>query len=86
MNTRTTTILLAMASLFGIVPSAMAYVGPGAGLTLVGSFIGLCLTLLVALWAVLSWPIRRLLKRRKQGAAGNEKAPEMDQAHDSPPS
>ncbi|MEI6563060.1 MAG: hypothetical protein WCO42_01995 [bacterium] len=81
-----TVFLLAIVSLFGIVPSAMAYVGPGAGLTLVGSFIGLCLTLLVALWAVLSWPIRRLLKRRGRGASGGEKAPEMDHTHDSPSS
>ncbi|MEI6515042.1 MAG: hypothetical protein WCO77_03615 [bacterium] len=83
MNTRLSLVLIAIVSLFGIVPSAMAYVGPGAGLTLVGSFIGLCLTLLVALWAVLSWPIRRLLKRWRRGAAGSEKAPEMDHSHDS---
>ena len=79
-------MLIALVSLFGIVPSAMAYVGPGAGLTLVGSFIGLCLAILAALGAVLMWPIRRLLKRGKRGAAGGEKVPEMDQTHDSPSS
>ena len=86
MNTRDTILLIAVVALMGLVPQAQAYVGPGAGLTLVGSFIGVCLALLVALWAVLSWPIRRLLKRRGRSAAGPEKAPEMDHTHDSSPS
>jgi len=85
-NTRLSVLLITLVSLFGIVPSAMAYVGPGAGLTLVGSFIGLCLTLLVALWAIISWPIRHLLKRRRRETAASQKSPEVDQTHDSPSS
>lgn len=56
-------------------PPALAYVGPGAGLTLVGSFLGLCLAVLVALGAVLSWPIRRMLKLRREKTPPTEGEP-----------
>jgi hypothetical protein len=44
---------------------AQAYVGPGAGVTLIGALIGLVSAVFLALWAVLRWPIRRYLARRK---------------------
>ena len=66
MNPCRTIVAAASVCLFATVPSVLAYVGPGAGLTFVGSFIGLCLALLVALWAVISWPVRRLLRRRRK--------------------
>ncbi|MCI0564437.1 MAG: hypothetical protein MN733_38690 [Nitrososphaera sp.] len=47
---------------------ALAYVGPGAGLTVIGSilaFIGLiCLAVFGFLW----YPIKRLIAKRKQSA------------------
>ena len=45
--------------------SAAAYVGPGAGLSLVGAAVGLVLAILTALGFVILWPFRRALKRRK---------------------
>lgn len=44
--------------------SAAAYVGPGAGITLIGSTIALLLALASALSFVVLWPLRSLLKRR----------------------
>jgi hypothetical protein len=54
---------------------AQAYVGPGAGVTLIGALLGLLSAILLALWAVVRWPIRRLLARRKAAQAGGPNGP-----------
>ena len=41
---------------------AMAYVGPGAGLTLIGSLFGLVVAVLFVLFGIISWPLRMLWK------------------------
>lgn len=51
---------------------AAAYVGPGPGLTMMGSLIGLVGSVLVALLMVLLWPIRlyyKKIKARQRAAA-----------------
>lgn len=48
----------------GVALPAFAYVGPGAGLSMVGAFWGLLLAVFAALAFVVVWPVRRLLKRR----------------------
>lgn len=64
-----TTILLfiASAAIFFTLSAqpALAYVGPGAGLTAIGSFIALVLALVVAVFGFLWYPIKRMLKKRK---------------------
>ena len=72
MNSRMAIMVTAGVALLGVLPSAMAYVGPGAGLTLVGSFIGLLLALAVALWAVVAWPVRRFLRLRRTARDGKQ--------------
>lgn len=47
---------------------AAAYVGPGAGLSLLGAFWGLVLAIGAALGFVILWPLRRMLKRKKGSA------------------
>lgn len=54
--------------------SAFAYIGPGAGISVLGSLLGILGTIVVAIGAILFWPVRKLLKRRKAAAAA--KAPE----------
>ena len=50
---------------------ALAYIGPGAGITMLGALWGVVVAVALALGAVLFWPIRALLRRRKRpvGAA-----------------
>lgn len=44
---------------------AMAYIGPGAGITMLGALWGVVVAVVLALGAILFWPIRALLRRRK---------------------
>lgn len=48
---------------------AQAYVGPGAGVTLIGAAIGLIVAVVVALGVVIMWPLRRAFKRKRAGQA-----------------
>ncbi len=60
-----TTLLLAL----GWTAPALAYIGPGAGLSLLGALWGVLAAVLAALLFLLFWPLRRLLRRRRQPAA-----------------
>lgn len=42
-----------------------AYIGPGAGLSIVGSIVAVLAAIVVAIFGFVWFPIRRLLKRRK---------------------
>ena len=61
---------------------ALAYVGPGAGLTLLGALWGLILAVVMSVGFIVLWPFRRLMRRNKQdrlarettGAAGDDDA------------
>ncbi|MEZ5832815.1 MAG: hypothetical protein R3D05_16705 [Dongiaceae bacterium] len=48
---------------------AFAYVGPGAGLTLLGALWGLVLAVVMSIGFVVLWPFRRLLRRNKHANA-----------------
>jgi hypothetical protein len=54
--------------------AALAYVGPGAGLSLLGALWGLLAAVGAALAFVILWPLRQLLKRMraKRAAAAAE--------------
>jgi membrane protein implicated in regulation of membrane protease activity len=56
------------------VTPAMAYVGPGAGLSLLGAFWGLLVAILAAISFVILYPIRRLVRVRKRPAEALEPA------------
>ncbi|MBT8064735.1 MAG: hypothetical protein KJN94_06925 [Gammaproteobacteria bacterium] len=43
----------------------LAYVGPGAGISVLGSLLGILATIVVAIAAIVLWPVRKMLKRRK---------------------
>jgi uncharacterized membrane protein len=55
-------LAVVVAALSAATPAA-AYVGPGAGLSLVGAFWGLLVAIFAALAFIVIWPVRRLLKR-----------------------
>ncbi len=48
---------------------AMAYVGPGPGLSAIGAFLALFMGLILAMFGFVWYPIKRLLRRmrRKEG-------------------
>jgi len=47
------------------ISTAMAYVGPGAGISVLGSLLSILATIFVAIGAIIFWPLRKYLKRRK---------------------
>ena len=65
-NTATTCLIVAVA-LAGMPSVASAYVGPGAGLSLAAAFWAILVALGTIMAFTLSWPIRRLLRRRSVG-------------------
>jgi len=58
---------------FGLLLSApaMAYIGPGSGISLLGGLWGVLVAIVLAIGAVLIWPIRYMFRRlrRKRGGA-----------------
>ena len=65
-------VLLTMA------PAAFAYIGPGAGISVIGSLVGLLATILLAVGAVLFWPFRRWWKKmRAAKVSANEEDGEL---------
>ena len=68
MNVLLTCLAVVVAALGAAIPAA-AYVGPGAGLSLVGAFWGLLVAIFAALAFIVVWPVRRLLKRSRGAPA-----------------
>jgi len=56
---------LAVATVLFQAGAAAAYVGPGAGISLVGSLFGLISAVVIAIGVVLLWPIRRIMRHFK---------------------
>jgi hypothetical protein len=61
--------ILPLAAAAALVPgTAFAYIGPGAGLGMIGSVIALLGAILVALFGLIMFPITLLRRRRKTQA------------------
>lgn len=60
---------IAAIAMLGVAP-ALAYVGPGAGLTLLGALWGLIAAIVMTVGFVLLWPLRRFLLTRRDKAKG----------------
>ena len=71
---------LAIAALLALLTTAnlpaLAYIGPGAGITMLGALWGVIVAIFLAIGAVFYWPIRMLLRRRRKPApaAAQEKS------------
>ncbi len=61
--------MISVLALLLMASSAFAYVGPGAGISVLGSLLGILATIVLALVAIVMWPIRKMMKRRKAAAA-----------------
>ena len=44
---------------------ALAYIGPGAGITMLGALWAVVVAIVVAIGVVISWPLRRYFKGRR---------------------
>ncbi|MCI0562239.1 MAG: hypothetical protein MN733_27450 [Nitrososphaera sp.] len=65
---------------------ALAYVGPGAGLTVFGSILALLGLIFLAIFGFLWYPIKRLITKRKQLASvGTAPRKQHAEAGDNPP-
>ena len=47
-------------------PDAMAYVGPGAGLGVLGAMLAILAAVLATVLGLILWPVRMILRRRKK--------------------
>ena len=68
-----TRLITAFALLLAASP-ALAYVGPGAGISVLGSIVGILVTIVVAIGAIIMWPLRKAMKKRKAAAAAGTNA------------
>ncbi len=75
MNTKTIP-LAALALLLTSSDAALAYVGPGAGLSLLGALWGLLLAVASAIGFVIVWPLRRARRRARERRAAEIAAPQ----------
>ena len=57
--------LLMLSFFIGIYP-AHAYIGPGLGVGAIGAILGVIGSILVAIFAILWYPIKRMIKRKKK--------------------
>ena len=66
---RTLSPLVASLLLVTAATPALAYIGPGAGITVLGALWAVVLAVLLAVGAVVSYPIRAMMRRRRRSAA-----------------
>ena len=68
---RTFAAMLILALLPGL---AMAYVGPGAGISMLGALWGLIVGVVMAVGVILFWPIRMMIRKAKAKKANAAEA------------
>jgi hypothetical protein len=61
--------VLALSTVLASSEPAQAYVGPGAGISMLGALGAVIVAILFALVGLVWWPIRTLRRRRKQAAS-----------------
>jgi Flp pilus assembly protein TadB len=54
--------------------SAIAYIGPGAGLGMIGSLIAIAVVALIVVLGLVIYPIRLMRKKRREKAQQSDKA------------
>lgn len=59
--------------------TAAAYVGPGAGITVLGALWGLIIGVVMAVGVILFWPIRMMLRKKKAQKEALAEGPSSDE-------
>lgn len=67
-TTRYAQLILILSIMLAVPETALAYVGPGAGLSIIGSVLAFFAAIIIGIFGFLWFPIRRLLRKRKQAA------------------
>jgi len=65
------TALALAAAMLAVPAQAFAYIGPGLGAGAVGAVLGVLGSIFLGLFAILWYPIKRLMKKRKKGRPGD---------------
>ena len=66
------TVIASLAALWSA--AATAYIGPGAGITVLGALWGVIVAIVLTIGAVVLWPFRVLLRRRRKRSANSADA------------
>ncbi len=69
--------LVALLALFSA--PAMAYVGPGLGMGVIGTIFGVLAAIVLALFGLFWYPLKRAFGKKKAGAQGSQVAPTIAQ-------
>jgi membrane protein implicated in regulation of membrane protease activity len=69
-----------------IATPALAYIGPGAGITVLGALWGVVVAVVLALAAILLWPLRALLRRRRRSTRPADASASAEPEADAPSS
>ncbi|MEQ8267145.1 MAG: hypothetical protein RH982_08110 [Parvibaculum sp.] len=68
MSTKRMIFAVCLVATAGFAGPAAAYVGPGAGLSVVSALVGVLLAIGAAVVFIVGWPVRRMMRRRKLAA------------------
>ncbi len=66
-------VTVALVSILVLPATAFAYVGPGAGLSIVGSLLAFLAAIVIGLFGFIWFPVRRFLRKRRLAAERNAK-------------
>jgi len=53
-------------------PLALAYIGPGSGISVIGSLLGLLATIAITIGAIILFPFRRMMKKRGKNQSAED--------------
>jgi membrane protein implicated in regulation of membrane protease activity len=67
---RLTAVALTLAAM-AVPAQAFAYIGPGLGAGAIGAVLGVLGSIFLGLFAILWYPVKRLMKKRKKGGPGD---------------
>jgi len=61
--------VLPVLAVYAIPATSYAYLGPGAGLSAIGSIIAIVFAVIVAIFGFVWYPLKRLMRKKKQQGA-----------------
>jgi hypothetical protein len=70
--------------LMQVAPLAAAYIGPGSGISVIGSLLGLLATILITVGAIALFPLRKMMKKRSRAQATDDAGDEFNQKPEDP--